>query len=75
MVPLSACLVYNLVKYSGAHESKVMDGKGLRERKCKESHEDHEYNDHNVEIQQCSEKEKSKKTCGRTPDGTSESSI
>ena len=48
-----------------------MDGKGLRERKCKELHKDHDHNDHNDEVPRCSEKEEeNKKICGRTPDGT-----
>ena len=51
-----------------------MDGKGLRERICTGSHKDHNYNDLNIEIQQCSEEGKTKKVCGRTPDGTGESS-
>ena len=57
-----------------------MDGNGLRKRKSKELHKDHnhqnghsDYNDYSDDKQLCAEKIKNKKICGRTPDGTSES--
>ncbi len=47
-----------------------MNGDGLRERRPKEPNKEHD-----DDMQPQSEKRKSEKTCGRTPDGTGKSII
>ena len=55
-------------------EVEPMDGNGLRDRRPKEKkHKELKY--HNEGMQLCPEPRKGEKTCGRTPDGTGESSV
>lgn len=50
-----------------------MNGDGLRERRPKEPTKPNK--EHDIDMQRQSEKRKSEKTCGRTPDGTGKSII